>query len=310
MRLLITGASGLLGLNLALDASRRHEVIGADRGRLVSAPFPVIATDLLSPEAVKHVMAEAKPEGVIHCAALANVDECEHNPSLARMVNSELPAQIADACARQGIPLIHVSTDAVFDGQRDGSYSEEDPPNPIGVYAQTKYQGEQAVLQVYPHATVVRVNFYGWSLSGKRSLAEFFVNNLRNGKMVNGFTDVIFCPMWVNHLNEILLLMMAQGLRGLYHVVGPQAMSKYQFGVEIARKFGLQEGLISPQSVDKSSLTARRSHNLWLSTRKLAAALGQSLPTFLTGLEQYFEQYQQGYPQKIRSYQQPEAAAG
>lgn len=310
MKLLITGASGLLGLNLALDASRRHEVIGADRGRLVSAPFPVIATDLLSHEAVKRVLAEARPECVIHCAALPNVDECEDNPSLARLVNSELPAQIADACAWQGIPLIHISTDAVFDGRKDGSYSEEDPPNPIGVYARTKYEGEQAVLQVDPRAVVARVNFYGWSLSGKRSLAEFFVNNLRNGKTVNGFTDVTFCPMWVNHLSETLLLMIEQGLHGLYHVVGPQAMSKYQFGVEVARRFGLQESLISPQSVDKSSLTARRSHNLWLSTQKLAAALGQPLPTFLTGLDKFFEQYQQGYPQKIKSYQHPEAAAG
>ncbi|HEX2696254.1 MAG TPA: sugar nucleotide-binding protein, partial [Anaerolineales bacterium] len=154
-----------------------------------------------------------------------------------------------------------------------------------------------------PLAIVARVNFYGWSLSGKRSLAEFFLNNLSNGKNVNGFTDVTFCPMLVNHLGTILLAMLERGLHGLYHVVGSQAMSKYQFGVEIARKFGLKEGLISPQSVDKSSLTARRSHNLWLSTNKLSTDLGRELPAFSTGLEEFYTQYQQGYPQKIRSYQ-------
>jgi dTDP-4-dehydrorhamnose reductase len=303
-RILITGASGLLGLNLALDASRAHDVIGVDRNTLASAPFKVIKADLLDPQMVPNILDESKPEAVIHCAALADVDRCEADPTLAHQLNTELPAQIADACARRKIRLVHISTDAVFDGQRQGMYMETDTPTPTGVYSQTKYQGEKAVLEINPRALVTRVNFYGWSLSGKRSLAEFFINNLRNGKNVNGFTDVTFCPMLVKHLGEILLLMLERRLHGLYHVVGPQAMSKYQFGVEIARRFGLRESLISPQSVDKSSLTARRSHNLWLSIHKLSTDLGMTLPAFSTGLEEFYAQYQQGYPQKIRSYQQ------
>ena len=200
MKLLITGASGLLGLNLALDAGRAHEVIGVDRNTLASAPFQVIKTDLLAPQAVRHVLSESRPEAVIHCAALANLDACEADPDLARRVNAELPAQLADACARQKIRLVHISTDAVFDGQKDGCYFETDTPNPGSIYSQTKYEGEQAVLQANPAAIMARVNFYGWSLSGRRSLAEFFVNQLRNGKNVNGFTDVTFCPLLVNDL--------------------------------------------------------------------------------------------------------------
>jgi dTDP-4-dehydrorhamnose reductase len=305
VRLLITGSSGLLGLNLALDAAPAHEVIGVDRNTLGSVPFQLLKADLLERDAAYRVVAESKPEAVIHCAALANVDACEADPEIARQMNAELPARIADACARRKIPLIHISTDAVFDGQKDGLYIESDMANPVGVYAKTKYEGERAVLQLNPRAIVARVNFYGWSLSGKRSLAEFFINNLSNGRNVNGFTDVIFCPMLVNHLSEILITMLARGLHGLYHVVGSEAMSKYQFGVEIARKFGFKEGLISPQSVDKSSLTAKRSHNLWLSANKLSTALGLVLPGFSTGLEQFYTQYQQGYPQKIRTYTQP-----
>jgi dTDP-4-dehydrorhamnose reductase len=303
-RILITGASGLLGLNLALDAGRAHEVIGVDRSTLASAPFQVIKTDLLDPEAIPNILKESKPEAVINCAALADLDACEANPDLARQVNTELPARLADACARRKIRLLHISTDAVFDGHEVGYYTESDRPNPSGVYSTTKYEGEKAVLQVNATAIVVRVNFYGWSLSGKRSLAEFFVNNLRNEKTVNGFTDVTFCPMLVNHLSEILVTMVERGLHGLYNVVGPQAMSKYQFGVEIARKFGLRESLIAPQSVDKSSLTARRSHNLRLSIHKLSTDLQLTLPDFSTGLDLFYTQAQQGYPQKIRSYQQ------
>jgi dTDP-4-dehydrorhamnose reductase len=304
MRLLITGASGLLGLNLALDAGRAHDIVAVDRSTLTSVPFKVIKADLLAPRAVQQVLNESKPDVVIHCAALANIDECESDPALARRMNAELPAQLADACARRKVRLVHISTDAVFDGQKESYYSEGDAPTPIGVYSRMKYEGEQAVLNINPLAIVARVNFYGWSLSGKRSLAEFFINNLSKGKNVNGFTDVIFCPMLVNHLSEILLLMLDRGLRGLYHVVGPQAMSKYQFGIEIARKFGMRESLISAQSVDKSSLTSKRSHNLWLSINKLSTDLGLTLPAFSTGLDEFYAQYQQGYPQKIRSYAQ------
>ncbi len=304
MRILITGASGLLGLNLALDATTTHDVIGVDRSKLASPPFPLIKADLLDPQAVSHILDEAKPEAVIHCAALANLEACESDSDLAYQMNAELPAQIADACARRKIRLVHLSTDAVFDGQKDGMYTEADTPNPMGVYSQTKFAGERGVLQMNPQAIVARVNFYGWSLGGKRSLAEFFVNNLRNGKNVNGFTDVIFCPMLVNHLGRILLEMVEKKLHGLYHVVGPQAMSKYQFGMEVAHTFGLRESLISPQSVDRSDLTARRSHNLWLSVHRLSTDLGHELPNFSTGLDEFYAQYQQGYPQKIRSYQQ------
>jgi dTDP-4-dehydrorhamnose reductase len=98
--------------------------------------------------------------------------------------------------------------------------------------------------------------------------------------------------------------MLEKELCGLYHVVGAQPMSKYQFGVEVARKFGLRENLIEPKTVLSSSLTVRRSPNLWLSTHKLSTDLGYEIPEFSTGLDEFYTQYQQGYPQKIRSYQQ------
>ncbi len=294
----------MLGLNLALDASRANQVIGVDRNTLTFAPFQVIQADLLDSQAVSRVLTEAQPEAVIHCAAMADVDTCEANPDLARRTNAELPGKIAEACARRKIRMIHISTDAVFGGQKSDPYAESDQPNPQGVYASTKLEGEQAVLQIYPLASVARVNFYGWSLSGRRSLAEFFVYSLGRGSTVNGFTDVTFCPMFVNHLSGILIKMLKRDLHGLYHVVGPQAMTKYQFGVEIARKFGLSERLIDPQSVEKSGLTARRSHNLWLSINKISTDLQLELPSFSTGLDAFYAQYQQGYPQKIRTYQQ------
>jgi dTDP-4-dehydrorhamnose reductase len=97
--------------------------------------------------------------------------------------------------------------------------------------------------------------------------------------------------------------MLAGGLRGLYHVFSPECLSKYDFGVQIARKFGLDPGLIAPQSVLAASLTAKRSPNLTLRVDKLTQALGESPPTVSTGLERFYELYQQGYPQGVRALQ-------
>ncbi len=304
MKLLITGASGLLGINLALEMMDEHEVIGVDRGRLKSAPFPVIKTNFFNTNAFEPMLDLTQPDWVINCAALANLEECEKFPDQARILNTDLPRELAAACATRNIKFVHLSTDAVFDGTKEGAYNEDDEPNPQIIYSQTKLDGERAVQHANPQAIVARVNFFGWSLGGRRSLGEFFVNNLSEGKNVNGFTDVIFCPLWVNHLSRLLVEMLEKDLHGLYHVVGAQAMSKYQFGVEVARKFGLRESLIVPQSVERSGLTAKRSHNLWLSVHKLSTDLGRAIPAFSTGLDGFYTQHQQGYPQKIRGYQQ------
>jgi dTDP-4-dehydrorhamnose reductase len=304
MKLLITGVSGLLGINFAQEMMGRHEIIGVDRGKLVHAPFYILKQDLLALNTADYLLDATHPQAVIHCAALADLEACEADPNLAQRLNTDVPQQLARACKVRDIPFIHISTDAVFDGENDEAYTEDDAPNPLGVYAQTKLDGERAVLAENPNAIVARVNFYGWSLGGRRSLAEFFFNNLTNSKSMSGFTDVIFCPMLVNDTARLLMKMLKKKLSGVYHVVGPQAMSKYQFGVEIARKFSLRESEITPKSVTFSGLVAKRSNNLWLSTHKLSTDLGEDIPQFSTGLHEFYTQNQQGYPQKIRSYQQ------
>jgi dTDP-4-dehydrorhamnose reductase len=303
-RLLITGASGLLGLNLALEASTSHQVMGASRRVLHATPFQPVQADFLERGAVGRLVDRCQPQVVIHCAAAADVDYCERHPEEARRINVDAAQEMAAECATRGVRLVHVSTDAVFDGQKDGAYTETDAPRPEGVYATSKLAGEREVLRACPAAIVVRVNFYGWSISGQRSLAEFFVNNLSKDIEVKGFTDVTFCPMFVGHLAGLLLRLMNSGLHGLYHAVGTDAMSKFDFGNAIARQFGLDPSLIVPQSVDSSGLLARRSHNLRLDTSKLSTELGVVLPDFSTGLREYHRQFSQGYPQRIRNYQQ------
>lgn len=299
---MVTGASGLLGLNFALAVDgRKHQVTGVDnRNPLSWVNFKTRQADLTEPGILERLVDEVKPDVILHCAAMANVDECEKKPADAQRVNAALPGEIAAVAKQNGIKLVHISTDAVFDGQK-GDYSENEEPKPLSVYAQTKRDGELAVLEANPNALVARVNFYGWSISGTRSLAEFFVNNLSEGKDVKGFTDIHFCPMMVLDLAATLTEAVEKDLSGLYHCVGPKGMSKYDFGVAIARQFGFEEKLVHPASVLDGGLKAARSPKLTLSTRKLAEALGHPLPEFAQGLVRFHDQYRHGFPQMIRS---------
>jgi dTDP-4-dehydrorhamnose reductase len=152
-----------------------------------------------------------------------------------------------------------------------------------------------------PQAIIARVNFYGWSLTGRRSLAEFFFNNLAAGKPANGWRDVFFCPLEVNTLGDLLLEMAQRGLEGLYHVVSSECLSKYDFGRAVARAFGFDEGLVRSTSVADNGLSAARSPDLRLSTAKLARDLGRALPGQAECLARFQQQLTEGYPERLRS---------
>ncbi len=300
MRILVTGASGLLGLNMALEASQQHEVFGSVNSNVIqTTAFTVLQSDLTVPGALEKLIDESQPEWVINCAALANLEACEANPALAEKLNSELPEKLANYVAKGGARLVHISTDAVFDGKR-GGYTEEDQPNPLSLYARTKLKGEQAVLATNPQAIVARVNLFGWSLRGKRSLAEWFFNNLSAGNSIKGFTDVYFCPLLSNDLAKIVLKMLDIGTQGLFHVVSSECSSKYDFGVRLARLFDFDKTLIRPALVSEAGLAAVRSPNLTLNSDKLSTELGVSPPDLKAGLEHFHDQYLSGYPEFIR----------
>ena len=301
MRVLITGVSGLLGLNMAIGAANEHEIIGTYYSHPVkSTAFQTIQTDLSAPGMIEQLLEKIQPDWVINCAALANLDACEANPEQAKQLNTEVPKNLAKYVARGGARLVHISTDAVFDGKQ-GDYSEDDPPNPLSIYASTKLAGEQAVASINPDAIIARVNFYGWRLSARRSLAEFFYNNLSAGNQVMGFTDIHFCPLHVAQLSELLFKMLEANLSGLYHVVSGECLTKYDFGVAIARKFGFDPNLITPASITDLDSKAVRSPFLTLKIDKLLSNLGEQPPAFSTGLEQFYTLYQQGYPQFIQN---------
>jgi len=308
MHLLVTGASGLLGLNLCcVAADSGLDVTGFVHNRLLKgAPFDLTQGDLLDVEFSLKQIETIQPDAIIHCAAVADLNLAEKRPELAYKLNSDVPGRLATAAKGWDIPFVHISTDAVFDGEK-GNYQESDPTNPLSVYARTKLAGEQAVQDANPDALIARVVFFGWSLSGQRSLSEFFFNHLGAGKVVNGFTDTFFSPLYVEDLADTLLEMLDAKLTGLYHVVSPESISKYGFGVRIADKFGFDSRLITPIEAKSLDRGAQRSLKLTLNCGKLEKALDHQLPTVTEGIEAFYQGWLACYPQKLQGFHSKEA---
>ena len=265
-RLLVTGASGLLGANLVLTAAGTHEVVAVcHRHPIRLDGVKTICADLSQPEVAGRLLEGEMPDWVVHCAAATDVDDCEEDPDWADRLNRAMAGEVAAGANAIHARLVHISTDAVFDGEI-GNYSEEDTPRPINEYGRTKLAGESAVLEAHPGAAVARTNIFGWNVQPKRSLAEWFLAHLEAGQECNGYEDVWVTPILVNDLAEILLGMLASGVRGLHHVAGADCVSKYEFGLMLAEVFGLDGSLIRPISVDEAGLRARRPKRLCLRT--------------------------------------------
>lgn len=275
--LLLTGGSGLLALNWTramagswavhrLEHRRRLEVAGsqAHSGRLDSAEDFAVVLD------------RVEPDLVINCAGMTNVEDCEASPEAARRANTDMPARLATACRRRGVRLVHVSTDHVFD-DRLTLFSETDAPAPLNVYGRTKDAGEKAVLVGAPDALVVRTNFFGWGTSYRRSFSDSILNTLRAGGRPMLFDDVYFTPILMDRLVALVHQLVEQGAVGLYHVVGDERLTKYDFGVQVARTFGLDEALLQrARFADRPDLV-RRPREMGLSNAKLCQSIGSAV---------------------------------
>lgn len=278
--LLVTGASGFLGGTVCHEAlaSGRPVVGTVHRNTGDQAGLRVVTADLTDASVAKDLVARIEPRWVVNCAGFTNVDACERDPERAHLLNVELPRILATACAEAGVGFVHISTDAVFDGQR-GNYSEDDIPAPVNVYAQTKLEGEHAVLDALPVALVIRTNFIGVSQSGRVGLADWIASKLESGERVQGFIDVTFGPLLTNELARIILGATEGSLRGLYHAAASDACSKYEFACKIAAALGFDSSLVDRASIADAKLAARRPLNMSLSSSRLEAALRRKMPS-------------------------------
>jgi dTDP-4-dehydrorhamnose reductase len=236
VRLLVTGARGMLGHDVERASERAgHELT------LVDLPELDI-TDARAVDALLDELGEASTlDGIVNCAAWTDVDGAEAQPDAARAVNADGAGVLARAAAVRGMPLLHISTDYVFDGAppldgdgRPRPYLESDPTGPRSVYGRTKLEGEQQVLAASPAHTVVRTAWL-YGLDG----ANFPATMLRlagEREAVQVVTDQVGSPTWSGHLAPAILGLLERGVSGLFHLTGGGHVSWCGFAEEIFRQ--------------------------------------------------------------------------
>lgn len=233
-RLLITGGSGYLGAALVRQAHTAYDVTATYHTHpLITPGVTWHRLDVRDAAAVRALIAAVRPAVILHTAAL--------NPGVGtdfEAVNAEGSRHIAQAAAACGARLLHLSTDVVFDGTQ-GHYVETDPPNPITPYGRSKALAETAILESGAAALIVRTSLiYGWTPEPDRH-TRTLIADLHAGRPVRLFTDELRCPIWVETLAAALLELVALPLTGILHVAGAQALSRYEIGLRLLRRHGL-----------------------------------------------------------------------
>jgi dTDP-4-dehydrorhamnose reductase len=276
VKVLITGSNGLLGFSLFKRLKELgHHVVGLSRGDgdLVTQPMRTL-----------QALVRERPDAVINCVGLANVDKCEDDPVRAWLTNAESVVYLARLTHDMGIYLMHISTDHVFAGKH-AYYTEDDTPTPVNVYGWSKAGGERACLAGNPNALVIRTNFYGWAPEGRpQSFADWMFTSLRDKKPIQLFKDYFFTALHVHDLADALDGLLRRPTSGIMNVCSTERMSKYDFGVAMADIFGLSMEAVTVASVVTNPLRVSRPKDLSLSTAKFEKHLGYAPATTTIGL--------------------------
>ena len=297
---LITGGSGLLALNWAMAIRDRYSVTLCLHNRRTSlAGIDALQIDL---ESINHLVCAfetIQPQIVIHAAGCTSVEECEAKPDLARHVNVDLAVNVAKVCAKLDVPLVHISTDHLFSG--DTALADEmHQTAPRNIYGQTKAEAELRVLEAHAQALVIRTNFYGWGPSYRASFSDVVLEALRSGKGMTLFKDVFYTPILIEVVVRAVHDLIALRASGIFHVAGDERISKYEFGLKIAKGFNLASDRILAGFLADRPQLVRRPYDMSLSTQKICRVLGRDLGGVDEHIARLYQQEQDGFARELR----------
>lgn len=277
---LIAGAHGMLG-----TAMQR---VLTERGEWFLAPDES-DFDITDDVRVRAVVAEfvdataGEPSVLINAAAYTNVERAEDEPGIAYHVNSDGPRNLALAAAEYGLSFIHVSTDYVFDGEKNSAYVETDSVNPLSVYGMSKLAGEQAVTEAHPDAIIART---AWVFgAGGVNFPVKMLQLARDRDTLSVVTDEVGSPTYTVDLARGILGLLDAGASGLYHLTGSGSCSRFELAEEIFRLAGIDMTL-EPTTADQFPTKAHRPANSVLDCDK-AASLGVTMPDWRDALARF-----------------------
>lgn len=265
MKVLITGARGMLGQDMVAEFhSRDYEVHEADHKAL----------DVTDIDAVRRTIEILRPDVVVNCAAYTSVDKAETEVEVAMRVNGLGPRNLALACQAHGAVLLHISTDYVFDGNKEGPYEIWDTPNPINVYGKSKLWGENYVRSLMHRYFVIRTS---WLFGrGGNNFVTTMLELAKQKQRIRVVNDQRGCPTYTVDLAKACVDLVESGCFGVYHVTNQGAVTWYEFAREIFRCAGVQVDL-EPVTSDQFPRPARRPKNSELSPYPLRETINREM---------------------------------
>lgn len=232
----------------------------------------LLSCDFTNAQAVEDIVDSLQPDAIIHLIALADVDQCEREPSLAKEMNAVTVNNLVGAMNEQA-HLIYISTDQVYPDV-SGPHSEGHI-GPVNVYGQTKLEGEQYALQ-HKNSLVVRTNFFGPSLTqGRESLSDFFIKSFQERRSINLFSDHLFAPMHMETLSSFIRKMIDHQMQGIYNLGSCDGMSKANFALRLASHLDLDASRAKTISTNDLTGRARRTKDLRMDVSKVEKILGK-----------------------------------
>jgi len=274
VKLLVTGASGLLGTRICqLATKQNYEVYSAHSQHATQSGTP-IKLDITDSTALKQIFDKTKPDAVVHSAALSDVDKCEEKKDLAWKINVESTSNIAQLCHKHNCFLVYVSTDYVFNGEK-GNYKETEQTAPINNYGLTKLKGEQEIKQSTAEYCIARTSVIYGSIpaAGKVNFALWLIEKLRKKEETKTVTDQWNSPTLNTNLAEMILEIVEKRITGTFHLAGATRLSRHEFAQKIAETFDLDENLLRPTSSEKMPWMAKRPRDTSLNVEKAKQTL-------------------------------------
>ena len=284
---LITGASGFVGSRIYRHLAPHCTVVGTYRSHPVCLPgCSSIALDITDRRQVHETIKAVRPTHIIHGVAVSAPDTCENNPQAAWDINCTGTQNILDAARGTCSRVVFISTDLVFDG-RDGNYTENDPTNPINLYARTKVEAEKLCLKQSLNCMVVRITLqYGLSSGTGSSFSDWLIHSLSRGQEVPLFTDQFRTPTYVSDTARGLELAALHGRPGdIYHLTGPERIDRYGFARKLVSVFNLPEHLLKPCSMDAVAAGAERPRDVSLCGKQFTERFHFSPSGIIDGLK-------------------------
>jgi dTDP-4-dehydrorhamnose reductase len=273
VKLLITGASGLLGTKLCEIALRKnHEIYSAYSQHKPLYGTPV-ELNILNRKAEQRTLDKIKPDAVVHAAALTDVDKCELEKELAWKTNVEATNNLARLCKERDVFLVYVSTDYVFDGEK-GMYEETDKPASINYYGFTKLKGEEAVEALDNHCIARGSVIYGSTpATGKTNFALWLLDKLERKEEAKIVTDQWNSPTLNVNMAEMIVETLEKRTNGIFHLAGATRLSRYEFAEQIAKTYSLDTKYITPVQSKHIQWVARRPRDSSLNVKRAVQTL-------------------------------------